>query len=82
MKIVLLVSVFIYLIYTFRYALILRNSLLFTGRLKVLHHVLIWLIPFVWIWLLKSFSKTEPGSHEVPEKADHIPFDNAHGPVG
>jgi hypothetical protein len=35
---------------------------------------LIWLIPFVWILLLKALAKRTPGSYEIEEKRDTEPL--------
>src|SRR5450631_4418134 len=38
------------------------------------HLVLIWLIPFLWILLLKALTKATPGSFEIENKESPIPF--------
>lgn len=76
--IILLSSVFIgfiiYLIYTIRYANIFSKNTIFEGKRKKLHLILIWVIPFVWIMLLKSILKRTPGSHEFQDKKDKEEF--------
>lgn len=80
MKIFLLIIIaLVYIIYTFKYAFVLKNSLVYKGKSRILHQVLIWLIPFVWVWLLKSLSKSTPGSFEIENKVDPIPFSNSGG---
>jgi hypothetical protein len=65
---ILSVILMVYFIYTIRYLIQFNRSDYFTGRLKSLHIVLIWLIPFVWIILLKNLFKTTPGSHQFGDK--------------
>jgi hypothetical protein len=64
----------IYIIYTIRYFLVVRKSLFFSGKIKVLHLVLIWLIPFIWIFILKNLTKSTPGSYEGKNKDNYKPF--------
>jgi hypothetical protein len=72
---ILLISVAIfYIIYTLSYTLAFRKNKIFKGRLRILHYILFWLIPFVWVWLIKNLSKSAKGSHEVENKADPISF--------
>jgi hypothetical protein len=33
-----------------------------------------WLIPFIWVWLIKNLSKSSKGSHEIEDKGDPISF--------
>ena len=70
-KIILLsiISIF-YLIYTIRYLLLFNRKNYFTDRLKTFHIIMIWLVPFVWIILLKNLFKPTPGSGEFPDKKD------------
>jgi hypothetical protein len=53
-----------YFVVTVRYFLNFRKNIIFTGRIKTLHLVLIWFIPFLWIFILKNFTKITPGSYE------------------
>lgn len=59
--------------YTIRYAITFSKSILFSKRLKLLHIFLFFIIPFVWIFLLKELSKSAPGSFEYPDKRDIEP---------
>ena len=59
-----------YVIYTVRYAILFNRNSVFTGRRKVLHAVMIWLIPFIWIWMLQIIIKPIPGSHDFNSKKD------------
>ncbi|CAN5738777.1 hypothetical protein BH11BAC7_BH11BAC7_09890 [soil metagenome] len=81
---ILLVVFLLYVIYTFLFALRFRNaSTIYTQKQKQLHSILIWLIPFFWIILLKSFSKSTPGSHYYPnKKGDHGFYESGAGSWG
>jgi hypothetical protein len=35
---------------------------------------MIWLIPFIWIFILKSLTKFTPGSYEIKNKGNYKPF--------
>ena len=64
-------SLFIfYLVYTAKYAIDFKRNKLFTGRRKLFHSIMIWIFPFCWILLLKSFLKPIPGSSKFPNKFD------------
>jgi hypothetical protein len=39
-----------------------KTDVYFTENQKIVHNVLIWLIPFFWILIIKSFTKPTPGS--------------------
>ncbi len=73
-----LLAIFIifYLVYTIRYAIKFRNNNSFAVRRKTIHAVMIWLFPFIWILILKSFSKPTPGSYEFKDKKDADKFDD------
>ena len=59
-----------YLVYTGMFAVKFQKHALLTGRRKLFHSIMIWLFPFVWIWILKSYLKQQPGSHEFPNKME------------
>ena len=63
-----------YLIFTIRYFIVLRKNVIFVGKIKVFHLIMIWLIPFIWILILKSLTKSTPGSYEIENKAEPKPF--------
>ncbi|MFT3911423.1 MAG: hypothetical protein QM737_18515 [Ferruginibacter sp.] len=63
-----------YLIFTIRYFIIFRKNILFAGKNKTFHLIMIWFIPFIWILLLKSLIKSTPGSHEVKDLNTPGPF--------
>ena len=62
-----------YLIFTIRYALVFRNTIIFSGRLKTFHQIMIWLVPFFWILILQAMSKSAPCSWQVERKEDIKP---------
>ncbi|HSN09712.1 MAG TPA: hypothetical protein VLS85_11785 [Hanamia sp.] len=47
--------------------LLLKKSF-FSGKIKIFHLVLIWVIPFFGILILKSLTKPAPGSYEVEKR--------------
>lgn len=65
-----------YLIFTIRYFLVFRKNIIFTERIKIFHLIMIWVIPFIWIIILKSITQSSPGSYEVKNKSEPIPFSN------
>ena len=40
---------------------------------------MIWIIPFIWILLLKSLTKSTPGSYEIKNKDNTKPFSDNDG---
>ena len=68
------ILIIFYLIYTVRYSLKLNKSILFSKRLRYFHLVMIWVVPFLWIFLLKNITKSAPGSFEVEKKHENEPF--------
>ncbi|MFT3748328.1 MAG: hypothetical protein QM768_08435 [Agriterribacter sp.] len=76
---VLLVALFvIYLLFSIRYTISLYKSKIFSGKIKMIHFIMIWLVPIIWGWLLNNLQKTTPGSHEVEKKEDTKPFFDAY----
>ena len=57
-----------YIIYTVRFSFKFRNSILFSGWVRNFHLIMIWLVPFAWIFLLKNLMKPTPGSAEFQNK--------------
>jgi len=37
---------------------------------------MIWLIPFLWIFLIENFTKTASGSYEIEKKEEDVPYHN------
>ena len=69
-----LVSFVFYIAITARYFLVFKRNKIFTGKVKTLHLILLWLIPFIWIFLLKNLIKATPGSYQIEKKESPIPF--------
>jgi hypothetical protein len=63
-----------YLFYTIRYTITFKKNILFTGYLKAFHFLMIWMIPFVWIFILKSLTKPTPGSYKFDNKKNPDSF--------
>jgi len=78
--IIVLITFIGYLIFTARYFVSLQGNIVFSKRMKLVHSILIWLIPFVWIFLLKGLTKRTPGSHEIEQKEEPQPFSRTGGP--
>ena len=65
----------IYFIYTLRFALKFnRTDSFFNKRQKLLHNVLIWLVPFLWIMILKTISEPTPGTAKNKKTKDKGSF--------
>jgi hypothetical protein len=71
---VLLVAAIAYLIYTIRYFLVLKKSIYFSKKIKILHLILIWAIPFLWIIFLKGLTEPTQGSYEFEDKKTPEPM--------
>lgn len=67
-----------YLMYTIKYMLTLKKNPFFKGRRKIFHMLMIWLVPFIWILLLKTFFTPIPGSHRFKNKKDRDHFSEKH----
>lgn len=53
----------IYFIWTLRYAIKFnRTDSFFNKRQKLIHNVLIWVVPFLWVMILKTIIKPTPGT--------------------
>jgi hypothetical protein len=68
------ILVIVYFIVTIRYFFVFRSNVIFTGKIKVFHLIMIWFIPFIWIFILKSLTKSSPGSYEIKNKLNYKPF--------
>jgi len=67
-------AIIFYLIFTIRYFFVFRKNVVFTGKIKAFHLIMIWLVPFIWILILKSLTQSTPGSYEVKNKGNSKPF--------
>ena len=66
---ILTISVIFYFIYTLNFALKFNKvETCFTDRQKLVHEILIWLIPFFWIIIVKTLMEPTPGSHDHKKK--------------
>lgn len=57
----------------------LRGSVFLTGKLKVIHLILLWIIPFLWGLLIVVLVKKSPGTGEEELTFDDVnpnPFRN------
>lgn len=64
-----------YIIWTLRFALDFnKTDAYFNKGPKLIHNVLIWLVPFVWIIVIKNITKQTPGSHNFKKKDDEDTF--------
>jgi hypothetical protein len=77
-NLIIFVIIILYLIYTFRFFLVFRKSVIFTGKIKTSHVVLIWMIPFIWIFILRTLTKPIPGSYEEKGKESTPPFSDVY----
>lgn len=69
-------GIFFYFFITIRYCLQFRNNILFKGKIRIVHYILFWLLPFFWIMVVKHISAKIPGSYEFPDKREPERFDN------
>ena len=69
-----LLLVLVYLVVTVRYSVTLLKNPVLPKRLRYLHLVLIWVIPFVWIIVLRSVTRPTPGSYGMDRNKDDKPF--------
>lgn len=68
-KYLILTIIFVfYVVYTLRFSIVFRRNILFSGVIRTFHLIMFWLIPFVWIFILKSVMKSTPGSAHFPNK--------------
>jgi tryptophan-rich sensory protein len=64
----------VYFIITIRFYFNFKKEIIFTGKIKTFHLIMIWLIPFIWIVILKSLANSAPGSYEVKSKNNSKPY--------
>jgi len=58
-----------YIVYSFRFTRTFLKNIYFTGGIKTFHLFMIWLVPFLWIFIIKSVTKPTPGSGKFVDKA-------------
>lgn len=76
--IIILGSIIFYFIYTFNFYNNLKHNVLFSKRIKLFHKVAIWVIPFIWILMIKGFTMRTFGSHEISKKTEDEPWSSAY----
>ena len=65
----------VYFIWTLKFAITFnRTDRYFDKGQKLIHNVLIWLIPFIWIMIIKAITKPTPGSYNFKKKDDEDTF--------
>ena len=67
-------TIIFYFLFTIRYFLVFKKNVIFTGKIKAFHLVMMWLIPFIWILILQALTKSTPGSYQIEKKEAPIPF--------
>ena len=61
----------VYFIWTLKFAIQFnKTDRFFNKRQKLIHTILIWLIPFFWIMILKTISEPTPGTANNKKKTD------------
>jgi len=65
-----------YLIYTIRFTILLRKDTFYTGWKRRFHFIMIWVVPFIWIQLLKILQKPIHGSDKFVKQRDTKGFED------
>ncbi|GHN01647.1 hypothetical protein WSM22_31360 [Cytophagales bacterium WSM2-2] len=53
----------IYVLWTLKFVITFnKTDIYFNKGQKIIHNILIWLIPFIWIIIIKTITKATPGS--------------------
>ena len=64
-----------YVIWTLRFAIKFNQTdSYFDKRQRILHNILIWIVPFIWIGVIKTITKPTPGSQTFKKKQDDDSF--------
>jgi heme/copper-type cytochrome/quinol oxidase subunit 2 len=70
-EILFVLFILFYIIYTFLFALKFnKTNIFYNTKQKRIHNIMIWLVPFLWIILLKVIAKPVPGSEEFKDKTE------------
>jgi hypothetical protein len=72
----------VYLYYTVHSFLYIQKSQIFSRRIKIIHLIAIWIVPFIWAYLLKASMQPAPGSYQVERKGPDEPFFDAYDNSG
>lgn len=63
------IGILFYIVYTFLFTVKFnRSNPFYSGKQKNIHIILIWIIPFLWIILLKTLIKPTLGSQHYEKK--------------
>ncbi len=66
---------FFYFVWTLTFAIKFNNTdNYFEKGQKRLHNILIWVLPFIWIIVIKTITKPTPGSHALKKKQEEDSF--------
>jgi hypothetical protein len=69
MNIFIVISFLFYIIYTLLFSIKFnKKNIYYNGRQKIVHNILIWIIPFLWITFLKVIMKPTLGSENYEKK--------------
>lgn len=65
----------VYIIWTLRFAIKFnKTDTYFDKGQKLIHNVLIWVVPFIWIMIIKTITKPIPGSANFNKTKDKGTF--------
>lgn len=65
----------VYLVWTLAFAIKFnKTDIYFGNRRKLMHNILIWIIPFLWIIIIKTITKPTPGSYNFKKKGEDNSF--------
>jgi hypothetical protein len=65
----------IYVLWTLRFAIKFnKTDVYFNKTQKLIHNILIWLAPFIWIMIIKTITKSTPGSANFKKTRDKGTF--------
>ena len=75
MKYLILGLLIFYIVWTLRFAIKFnKTDIYFNKGQKILHNILIWLIPFIWIMIIKTITKPTQGSVNYNKTKDKGTF--------
>ncbi|MFM7855639.1 MAG: hypothetical protein ACKO96_27855 [Flammeovirgaceae bacterium] len=65
----------IYILWTLRFAIKFnRTDKYFDNGQRLIHNILIWVVPFIWIIVIKTLTKPTPGSSTYNKTKDKSTF--------
>ena len=72
---ILLVAFLVYIVYTLWFVIKFnKTDLIFDRRQRLTHNILVWLIPFLWIMIIKSMTKPTLGSDKYDKTKQEPDF--------